>query len=261
MIWKSVAFSNFTTDLTYRLQLHKINFDMRQNIVVFSGAGISRESGLATYRDPDGIWSGYNPDIVATPQGFDAEPAVSLQFYNELRKAVYDASPNHAHMALASLEKEHDVTIITQNIDDLHERAGSSRVLHLHGELKKVTSSDNRLDEKCIMELPLDIPIKIGDKAHDGSQLRPYVVMFGEYLTTMNEAVRIVKEADIFVIVGTSLTVFPANQLAGYAHPEVPRFVIDPNDVDVPEGFVHIKQPASKGIDCFLRKLNELLYD
>ncbi len=232
---------------------------MRQKIVVFTGAGISKESGLSTFRDNDGVWSKYNPDVVATPQGFDANTEESLQFYNERRLALANAVPNHAHIVLANLAEKHDVTIITQNVDDLHERAGSKNVIHLHGELKKVTSSISRLNKDCIKELPLDTPIRIGDLASDGSQLRPFVVMFGEYLSNMSDAVRIVKNADIFLVVGTSLKVYPANQLVKYPHHEVPRFIIDPNEVDVPEGYIHIKETATKGIDIFIEEVKKLL--
>ena len=231
---------------------------MRQNIVVFTGAGISKESGLSTFRDNDGVWSKYDPDIVATPQGFETNTEESLQFYNERRAAVAKAIPNHAHIVLANLAERHDVTIITQNVDDLHERAGSINVIHLHGELKKVTSSLNRLKKDYIKELPLDTPIRIGDLAADGSQLRPYIVMFGEYLSDMSDAIRMVKNADIFLVIGTSLKVFPANQLVTYAHHEVPRFVIDPNEVDVPDGYIHIKELATKGIDLFVEELEKL---
>lgn len=231
---------------------------MRQKIVVFTGAGISKESGLSTFRDSDGIWSKYNPDIVATPQGFEADTEQSLQFYNEYRAALAKAIPNHAHIVLANLSEKHDVTIITQNVDDLHERAGSTNVVHLHGELKKVTSSLNRLNMDCIKELPLDIPICVGDLASDGSQLRPCVVMFGEYLSNMADAIKMVKEADIFVVIGTSLRVFPANQLVRYAHHEVPRFIIDPAEIDVPTGYIYIKETATKGIDILLEEIEKL---
>ncbi len=232
---------------------------MRQNIVVFTGAGISKESGLSTFRDGDGIWSRYDPDTVATPQGFEANTVVALEFYNELRATVAQAQPNHAHILLATLENEHNVTIITQNVDDLHERAGSSRVIHLHGELRKVTSSRNRLCERCIREMDLLAPIRLGDTAADGSQLRPHVVMFGEYLTEMSEAIKLVKRADIFLVIGTSLKVFPANQLIDYAHTEIPRFIIDPNDIErLPAGFMHIKQSATIGIDKFIEHLKQL---
>lgn len=226
--------------------------------MAFTGAGISKESGLSTYRDGDGLWARFDENIVATPQGFEADTKTALLFYNELRQAVAAAHPNHAHLALANLEREHNVTVITQNVDDLHERAGSSHVIHLHGELTKVTSSSNRLSTECIYEMPLTETIKLGDTAKDGSQLRPFVVMFGEYLTEMTEAERLVKNADIFLVIGTSLVVFPANRLVKYAHPEVPRYVIDPNDVSVPPGFVHIKKPASIGIDEFLAYLERL---
>lgn len=233
---------------------------MRQNIVVFTGAGISKESGLPTFRDKDGMWSKYDPDIVATPQGFETDTKNALDFYNELRLAVSNAKPNHAHIALAMLEKFHNVRIITQNIDDLHERAGSSNVIHLHGDIRKVTSSKNRLDRNCIKEMDLNIPLKLGDCAADGSQLRPYVVMFGEYLTQMSESIKLVRDADIFAVVGTSLRVFPANQLVKAVHKEVPHYLIDPDIFyNIPEGYVHIKEPASSGIDTFIKSINELL--
>lgn len=231
---------------------------MRQNIVVFTGAGISKESGLSTFRDSDGIWSKYDPEKVATPQGFEADTETSLKFYNDRRAAIANAVPNHAHIVLALLEKAHNVSIITQNVDDLHERAGSTNVLHLHGVLTKVTSSQNRLNQVCIKEMPLEIPIQLGDLAADGSQFRPFVVMFGEYPSEMSEAIKIVKDADIFLVIGTSLKVYPANQLVKYAHPEVPRFIIDPNDVIVPDGYIHIKNTACDGIDVFFQELIDL---
>lgn len=229
---------------------------MRLNIVAFTGAGISRESGLSTYRDTDGIWSRYDSDIVATPQGFESDPATAIKFYNELRMATANAMPNHAHLILAQLEATHNVTIVTQNIDDLHERAGSKNVIHLHGELQKVTSSKNRLDKNCIKVMPLETPINHGDLAADGSQLRPFVVMFGEYLTDMSRAERFVKDADVFVVIGTSLTVFPANQLVNKAHHEVPRYIIDPDELKAPMGFIHIKETATKGIDILMNELD-----
>lgn len=232
---------------------------MRHNIVVFTGAGISKESGLSTFRDSDGIWSKYDPDMVATPQGFEADPETALMFYNERRISVANAVPNHAHIVLAQLEKEHNVTVITQNVDDLHERAGSNNVLHLHGELTKVTSSRNRLNPDCIKELPLETPILLGDLAVDGSQLRPSIVMFGEYLSDMSKAVKIVKDADIFLVIGSSLKVFPASQLVDYAHSEVPRFIIDPNEINVPTGYIHIKEKATRGIDIFISEIEHLL--
>lgn len=245
-------------DITASPFFHK-TLNMRQSIVVFTGAGISKESDLPTYRDNEGIWSQYDADLVATPQGVEADTETALKFYNELRMAVANARPNHAHIALAEMEAEHDVTIITQNVDNLHERAGSSHVIHLHGELTKVTSSRNRLSTDCISELPLTVPIQLGDVAADGSQLRPHVVMFGEYLSNMSQAISIVKQADIFLVIGTSLKVFPSNRLLRFALSEIPRFIIDPAEMDVPPGFVHIRQSATIGIDEFLNRLNHLL--
>lgn len=225
----------------------------RQQIVVFTGAGISAESGLSTYRG-GGLWDEYDADTVATPQGFEAETEYCLEFYNRLRSAVAAAQPNHAHLALVALEQYHDVTVITQNVDDLHERAGSSRVLHLHGELTKVTSSRNRLAPDCIQSWPLTRPITTVDRATDGSQLRPHVVMFGEYLTTMSEAIKLVKNADIFVVIGTSLSVFPANTLVNHAHHEIPRYIIDPGPLQPPPGYTHIQTTATRGIDTLLNE-------
>ena len=159
---------------------------------------------------------------------------------------------------LAELEKLHDVTIITQNVDDLHERAGSSHVIHLHGELTKVTSSLNRLNPDYIKEYPLDVPIRLGDKAADGSQLRPFIVWFGEYLgLEMDEAVEQVRNADIFVVIGTSLVVYPAAGLVNYARPEIPKFLIDPGDMQgrLPKGFHHIQKTAVEGIDILMDEI------
>ena len=184
--------------------------EKRKNIVVFTGAGISRESGIPTFRDMDGLWEKFDPMKMASVEGFKEDPAAVLEFYNARRKNLMDVQPNHAHYVLAELEKKHDVTIITQNVDDLHERAGSSRVIHLHGDLRKVTSSVNRFDPDCIKELPLDVPIRMGDKAADGSQLRPFIVWFGESLDNIEETAELISQADVFVVVGTSLVVYPA---------------------------------------------------
>ena len=189
--------------------------EVRQNIVVFTGAGISKESGIPTFRDMDGMWKKYDAMKLASAAGFDEDPEAVLEFYNSRRRNLLEVQPNHAHLVLAELEKQHDVTIITQNVDDLHERAGSSRVLHLHGELRKVTSSMNRLDPDCIQDYPLDVPIRIGDKAADGSQMRPYIVWFGEYLNNMEEAVKLVRYADIFVVSNISRPV-PYRVLTSY---------------------------------------------
>lgn len=237
---------------------------LRQHIVVLSGAGMSAESGLSTFRDKDGLWKQYDWKRLASAAGFYGDPEAVLEFYNMRRKRLLEVEPNHAHRLIAELEKWHDVTIITQNVDNLHERAGSSNVIHLHGELAKVTSSDDRNNPDCIKELPLDIPIRIGDKAADGSQLRPYIVWFGEFVSDFEKAVKIVREADIFLVIGTSLTVQPAASLVRYAHSEVPKFIINPGeaynpyDDDLLEGYVHIKEKASTGVETFIERLIDL---
>lgn len=234
--------------------------DVRQKIVVFTGAGVSKESGIPTFRDMDGMWKKFDAMKLASVAGFEEDPEAVLEFYNARRRNLLEVEPNYAHQMLAELEKQHDVTIITQNVDDLHERAGSSHVIHLHGELRKVTSSRNRLDPDCIQEYPLVIPIKIGDKAVDGSQMRPYIVWFGEYLDKMDEAINLVRNADIFVVIGTSLVVYPAAALVDYAHHEVPKFLIDPSDMEgrLPAGFKHIKANAVEGVDFFMNELSKL---
>ncbi len=191
--------------------------------------------------------------------GFEENPQAVLDFYNARRKNLLEVQPNHAQKMLAGLEKQHNLTIITQNVDDLHERAGSSRVIHLHGELKKVTSSIDRLNPDYIKEYPLDVPIRMGDKAADDSQLRPYIVWFGEYLgPEAGEAVEQVRFADIFVVIGTSLD--PAAGLVNYAHHEVPKFLIDPGDLQgrLSEGFHHIQKTAVKGIDILMDEISKL---
>ena len=205
------------------------------------------------------MWGKYDAMKLASVQGFEEDPQAVLDFYNARRKNLLDVEPNHAHLVLAELEKQYDVIIITQNVDNLHERAGSSKVIHLHGELTKVTSSRNRLDANCIKEYPLDVPIRLGDKAADGSQLRPYIVWFGEYVDNMELASHLVKMADIFVVIGTSLVVYPAAGLVNYAHREIPKFLIDPGDMQgkLPFGFEHIKATAVEGVDVLLEKLSE----
>lgn len=232
---------------------------LRQKIVIFSGAGVSAESGIATFRDKDGLWRQYDYKKLASVGGFFEDPESVLDFYNHRRKQIAEAKPNHAHILIAQLEQWHDVTVITQNVDNLHEIAGSSKVIHLHGELTKVTSSLNRLDPLCIKEYPLDIPINYGNKAADGSQLRPFIVMFGEYPSNIGIAQSIIKEADIFVTIGTSLTVYPAAGLVKSAHNLIPRFIIDPEELkNAPTGFKHIHEPATVGIETFIDNLIEL---
>ena len=237
---------------------------IRQHIVVLSGAGMSAESGLSTFRDNDGLWKQFDWKKLASVGGFHEDPKAVLEFYNMRRRRLLEVEPNHAHKLLAELEKWHEVTIITQNVDNLHERAGSSNVIHLHGELTKVTSSAKRNDPNCIKELPLDTPLLLGDKAADGSQLRPYIVWFGEYVTEYDKATKIVRDADIFLVIGTSLTVTPAAQMVKFPHHSVPKFIIDPGmafdpyDDHFPDGYVHIKENATTGIETFIDHLIEL---
>jgi NAD-dependent deacetylase len=224
----------------------------KKKIVVLTGAGISAESGLKTFRDSDGLWEGYDVTEVATPRGWRKNPQLVLDFYNERRKNVADAKPNAAHYGLAELEKDFDVTIITQNIDDLHERAGSSHILHLHGEIFKMRSER---DETIIAEIKGDI--KLGDLAEDGAQFRPYIVWFEEPVPKMEEAVPVVYNADIFVVVGTSLVVYPAAGLINYVGLETPKFIVDKK---IPytspmRNLTLIEKPATEGV----RDLIELL--
>lgn len=232
----------------------------RQHIVFLTGAGISAESGLSTFRGKDGLWTKEEFQYYASTDCLYSEPEKCLDFYNMRRKKLSEVEPNEAHRLIAELEKEHEVTVITQNVDNLHERAGSTHVIHLHGEMTKVCSSDNRHDPRYIKEYPLTTPIKVGDDAGDGSQLRPYIVMFEEYVKGMDVAEEIVKYADIFVVVGTSLAVYPAASLINYAHKEVPKFVIDPGEMPKCEslGFRHIKRTASEGMNILVEAFKEL---
>ena len=223
-----------------------------QKLVVLTGAGISAESGLKTFRDSDGLWEGYDVTEVATPRGWRKNPGLVLQFYNERRKNVAGARPNAAHYGLAALEKDFDVSIITQNIDDLHERAGSSRVLHLHGEIFKMRSER---DETLITEIRGDI--QLGDLAMDGAQFRPHIVWFEEPVPKMEEAVPVVQNADIFVVVGTSLVVYPAAGLVNYAMPGIPVYMIDKKIpwMSTSSGLTLIEKPATEGVEELTRLL------
>ena len=194
----------------------------KQKLVVLTGAGISAESGLKTFRDSDGLWEGYNVFEVATPRGFNSNPELVLEFYNQRRKDVANVQPNAAHIGLAELEKHFDVHIITQNIDDLHERAGSTNVTHLHGEIFKMRSIANGAKT---YEIKGDI--KLGDLAEDGSQLRPFIVWFEEEVPLIEEAAQIVAQADIFVVIGTSLHVYPAAGLVDLTKKSIPKFIVD----------------------------------
>ena len=224
-----------------------------KHVVVLTGAGISAESGLKTFRDDDGLWMGYRVEDVATPGAFYKDPAMVLDFYNMRRRDVANALPNAAHFELAALENEYKVTIITQNVDDLHERAGSSRVIHLHGEIFKMHSLGNP-------GTTLDIrgDIKPGDKGEDGTQLRPHIVWFGEGVPEMDNALRIVETADILLIIGTSMQVYPAAGLINYVRSGVPIYLIDPNEVGVyGRNVTIIKKGASEGMEEFKQLLSK----
>jgi NAD-dependent deacetylase len=201
-----------------------------KKIVVLTGAGISAESGLKTFRASDGLWEEHKIEDVATFEGWQRNPQLVLNFYNERRKQLLNAEPNAAHKALVRLEQKYDVQIITQNVDDLHERAGSSNVLHLHGELKKVRST---LDENLVYELD-GWKLKMGDKCEKGSQLRPHIVWFGEAVPMIQLATELTGQADIFIVIGTSLNVYPAASLLGFVPGKASMFLIDPNARHLP---------------------------
>jgi NAD-dependent deacetylase len=217
----------------------------KKHIVVLTGAGISAESGLKTFRDADGLWNGYDVYEVATPGGWKKNPKLVLDFYNDRRKDVTVAKPNAAHIGLAELENDFKVTIITQNIDDLHERAGSGNVIHLHGEIFKMRSE---LDEKLVYEIRENI--NIGDKAADGAQLRPYIVWFEEPVPMIEKAVSLMYDCDYFVVIGTSLQVYPAASLLQYAPPFLPKFIIDKKipDLEKSSTLTLIEKPATEGV-------------
>ena len=224
----------------------------KQKLVVLTGAGISAESGLKTFRDSDGLWEGFNIEDVATPRAWKKNPQLVLDFYNHRRRNVLEASPNAAHIGLAELEKKFDVHIITQNIDDLHERAGSTNVLHLHGEILKMRGERN---EELIYEIRGDI--KLGDKADDGTQLRPHIVWFEEPVPKIEEAIPLVYSADIFVVVGTSLVVYPAAGLINYTAFDTPKYIIDKKIpyVSSLSNLTAIEKPATEGVQELLKML------
>ncbi len=215
---------------------------------------MSAESGLKTFRDSDGLWEGYNIEEVATPRAWRRDPQLVLDFYNMRRKNVADAAPNAAHLGLAELEKDFDVHIITQNIDDLHERAGSTKVMHLHGEIFKMRSEKN---ESLIKEIKGDI--MLGDCAEDGCQFRPNIVWFEEPVPKIEEAIPIVRSADIFVVVGTSLVVYPAAGLVNYAAREIPKFIVDKRIPYTPsvENVIAIEKPATEGVSVMVEMIRE----
>lgn len=221
-----------------------------KHIVFLTGAGISAESGLSTFRGKDGLWTKDN-EYLASLGCLEREPQRFLDFYNKRREQLATVEPNRAHQIIAEMEQYYKVSIITQNVDNLHERAGSTHILHLHGELTKVCASGDRYNEGYVKEYPLTTPIKVDDLAGDGSQLRPYIVTFGENVTNLLDAVNIVKQADVFVVIGTSLVVYPASLLLDYVPRRAKRFIIDPNEVLSFEelGYSHIRSKASDGME------------
>ena len=220
---------------------------MRKKLVVLTGAGMSAESGIATFRDSGGLWDQYPVEQVATPEGFGADPALVLNFYNLRRRELLNVKPNEGHRGLVDLESDFDVTIITQNIDNLHEQAGSKKVLHLHGELMKARSSG---DESLIYDIdPLHCDIRLGDLCEKGFQLRPHVVWFGEAVPMIQEAEVITRLADILVIIGTSMNVYPAAGLLNEVRRDIPVYLIDPKEVHTRRYDIHhIQKGASEGV-------------
>jgi len=222
-----------------------------KKLVFLTGAGMSAESGISTFRDSNGLWEQYKVEDVASIEGYWRDPELVQNFYNERRKQLKDVAPNEGHKLVASLENQYDVTVVTQNVDNLHERAGSSKIIHLHGELMKATSSKNPNDPKCIETLSeANCEIKMGDKAKDGSQLRPFIVWFGESVPMIEPAVEEVNKADILVIIGTSLNVYPAAGLINYTNSHCKIYLIDPKDVSYNPslGITHIMKGASEGM-------------
>jgi NAD-dependent deacetylase len=226
---------------------------MKPKLVVFTGAGVSAESGIKTFRDSDGLWEEYNIEEVATPQAWQKNQTLVLDFYNKRRKQVLNAQPNEAHLSLVKLEKKFDVQIITQNIDDLHERAGSQKVLHLHGEIRKSRST---VDPSLIY--PIHGPdLHLGDTCEKGSQLRPHIVWFGELVPAMEMAYYHAEKADLFLVIGTSLAVYPAAGIIDYAPPAIPKYLIDPADVNVSHvrNLKVIKEKAASGVSKLVEEL------
>jgi NAD-dependent deacetylase len=226
----------------------------KKTIVVLTGAGMSAESGLKTFRDADGLWEGHDVMEVATPQAFERNPELVLEFYNQRRKQLKEVSPNEGHIGLAKLEEHFNVHIITQNVDNLHERAGSSNVIHLHGELNKVRST---FDEDLVLDWTTDL--NLGDFCEHNHQLRPHIVWFGEAVPMLDHAISITEQADILIVIGTSMQVYPAASLINFVHEEIPIYFIDPKpNVTAYKRLTIIEDTASKGVkkvtDKLLRK-------
>ena len=229
---------------------------MKKKIVVLTGAGMSVESGLKTFRDADGLWEEYPVQQVATHEGWEADPVLVTNFYNMLRKKCWGVQPNEGHKLVAQLEEKYDVTVVTQNVDNLHEMAGSTNVVHLHGELMKVCSSRDVDDPRYQITLTADnCEVAPGTKAGDGSLLRPFIVFFGEAVPNITLAAEEAQQADIFIIIGTSLNVYPAAGLIHYVRPGVPVYLIDPNPISAGGSVKQIQKGASEG----MRELSKLL--
>ena len=229
---------------------------MKKKMAVLTGAGVSAESGISTFRDSNGLWENYRVEDVASIEGWHRDPALVLDFYNTRRRELGTVSPNAAHAAIAELEKDYDVTVVTQNVDNLHERAGSTRIIHLHGELTKVRPEDrcnyrDNFSEDSVFDIGYG-EIHIGDLAPDGAQLRPHIVWFGEAVPKIEAAIDAVEKASILLIVGTSLQVYPAAGLYRYAGPDTPIYIIDPKDVPVSDPRItHIREVATRGMEIF----------
>ena len=235
---------------------HTYLWHMKQKIVVLTGAGISAESGIKTFRDSDGLWENHRIEDVATPQGWAANPELVLEFYNQRRAQLLKAAPNDGHRALAELEQSFEVDIVTQNVDDLHERAGSSRVLHLHGQLRQVRSE--RFPQ---LVYPWDKDLRMGDLCERGYQLRPHIVWFGEAVPMLESAADLAEQADIFVIVGTSLQVYPAAGLMSYARRNIPFYYVDPRpqlnfELSSMPNLKIIAEPATTGVRKLIKELS-----
>ena len=230
---------------------------MKKRIAVLTGAGVSAESGLGTYRDNGGLWDNYDPMVVASAEGWARNPGLVLDFYNMQREKLREVQPNEAHRLIASLEEKYTVDVITQNVDNLHERAGSTHVVHLHGEETKIRPENTCNDydgfsEKYVVDIGYQA-VHLGDKAPNGAQYRPHIVFFGEAVPKIERAVEIVSQADIVLIVGTSLQVYPAAGLYRYARPDAPIYLIDPADVHLYDSRVHhIRKVATEGMKEFV---------
>lgn len=227
----------------------------KKHLVILTGAGVSAESGLQTFRDSGGLWENVKVEEVATPRAWRKDPKKVLDFYNYRREQVLKAEPNKAHKMLAELERDYLITIITQNIDDLHERAGSTRVLHLHGEILSMRSERDET-----LRYPCRGDIQLGDTAEDGAQLRPDIVWFEEAVPAIEEAANITRTADVFIVIGTSLQVYPAASLIDFAPKFCPKYLIDKADVDFYgiQQIEHIRKPATEGVEVLLQRLAEL---